>query len=133
MIGQVLSTTDNGPVLLLKTAWGGKTLTVDFRPPSAGEGNYDNVKPIEYGQYYRLMIEQVQETLSNITKYVPNSDGTYELSGFVWFQGWNDMLDMVKVREYSDCLGHFIRDVRLDLEVPQLPFGTYVCCRKVCC
>ena len=24
------------PVLIIKTAWGGKSLAVDFRPPSAG-------------------------------------------------------------------------------------------------
>lgn len=132
MIGQVLSsvettTTDNNsPVLLLKTAWGGKTLTVDFRPPSAGEGRYENVHPVQYGYYYRLMMQEIQDTLSNLTKYVPNnSDGTYELSGFIWFQGWNDMLNMVMVREYADCLADLIRDVRLDLQAPQLPFGTF--------
>lgn len=28
------------PILLLKTAWGGRDLAVDFRPPSAGTGPY---------------------------------------------------------------------------------------------
>lgn len=51
------------PVLLIKTAWGGKSLFHDFRPPSAGvypctsqdikEKHYDKAKS---GHYYRLMI-----------------------------------------------------------------------------
>ncbi len=26
----------DGPILIIKTAWGGKSLNTDFRPPSAG-------------------------------------------------------------------------------------------------
>lgn len=110
-------------ILLIKTAWGGKTLAIDFRSPSSGEGLYDKIKPIEYGWFYREMIEDVLYTLENIKDYVPGAEG-YELSGFVWFQGWNDMLNYPMVYEYANNLVNFIRDVRLDLGVPDLPFGT---------
>jgi hypothetical protein len=114
-------------VLLVKTAWGGKSLAVDFRPPSAGEGNYSGVKPIQYGYFYRAMIMDVMDTLSNLGNYVPDYDESagYELAGFVWFQGWNDMLNYDTVNEYGPNLVKFIRDVRLDLDEPDLPFSMF--------
>jgi hypothetical protein len=37
------------PIFLLKTAWGGRDLAIDFRPPSSGKGNYSDVHPVHYG------------------------------------------------------------------------------------
>jgi hypothetical protein len=37
------------PIFLLKTAWGGRDLAIDFRPPSSGRGNYEGVPPVYYG------------------------------------------------------------------------------------
>ena len=60
--------------------------------------------------------------------------GGYQLAGFVWFQGWNDMVnrdvyppvsadsDVNQYATYSDRLSEFIRDVRKDLDTPELPF-----------
>ncbi len=144
------------PVLIIKTAWGGKSLHTDFRPPSAGpytlsafqRENYpkqeghgipkdfekwqaDKVK--ETGHYYDLMIEHVKRVTKDIQRVCPAYDEKqgFELAGFVWLQGWNDMVDghvYPKSNEpggydlYSDLLAHFIRDVRKDLGVPKLPF-----------
>lgn len=113
------------PILLIKTAWGGKSLHTDFRPPSAGDG--------EAGKYYRLMIGHVEKVLADPKKIVRGYDPAegYELAGFVWFQGWNDMVDGGAYPErnkpggydrYSEYLAHFIRDVRKDLKTPELPF-----------
>ncbi|MBL8828604.1 MAG: hypothetical protein JNM18_16600 [Planctomycetaceae bacterium] len=139
------------PVLLIKTAWGGKSLHTDFRSPSAGpyvfnEMQLDNFrkqgkdiaaiqadKANETGVYYRLMIEHVKRVLSDIKRVCPAYDEQqgYELAGFVWLQGWNDMVDSGTYPQrhlpggyeaYSVALGHFIRDIRRDLRVPQLPF-----------
>ena len=77
------------------------------------------------------MINAIHDTLGNLSSYsVPgfSSEAGYTLEGFVWFQGWNDMLDMRKVQEYGSNLVHFIRDVRLDLDAPNLPFGTMSSC-----
>jgi hypothetical protein len=113
-------------VLLVKVAYGGRSLAVDFRPPSAGEGSYRGVKPIHYGWEYRIMMQDTLDALDSIATYVPhyNVSAGYELAGFVWFQGWNDMLDWDKVNEYEANLIKFIEDVRLDLDAPNLPFGT---------
>jgi alpha-galactosidase len=124
------------PILLIKNAWGGKSLMVDFRPPSAGEITDEKAKE-NAGKFYGHMMDHVKEVLADPKKvysdYDPN-DG-YELSGFVWLQGFNDLVgsyppvDPSKGRkgikdysEYSRLLSCFIRDVRKDLSAPKLPF-----------
>lgn len=112
-------------VLLLKVAYGRRSLAIDFRPPSAGLGNY-SVDPTAYGLQYRIMMNDTITALQTIGDYIPNYDSTmgYEVSGFVWFQGWGDVLDWDKVNEYESNLVHFMRDVRKDLGISNLPFGT---------
>lgn len=123
------------PVLIIKTAWGGKSLAVDFRPPSAGP-YVPSLKEKEQGKvpakdvvghYYREMIRYVQATLKDaesIRKIVPgyNEKQGYELAGFVWFQGWNDMCNRHYIEQYTENMIHFIRDVRSELDTPTLPF-----------
>jgi len=64
---------------------------------------------------------------------VPDYDPAqgHELGGFVWFQGFNDMVDghvypnhnqPDRFDLYTECLAHLIRDVRKDLSAPHLPF-----------
>jgi alpha-galactosidase len=129
------------PVLLIKPAWGGRSLYRDFRPPSAGlppdtalqkpltnaqkkksETTLDDIKKT-FGATYRDMLTEVQTGLGDLKTYVPGYAGQgYELAGFIWFQGWNDMIDRDATAEYAANLAHFIRDVRRDLKSPQLPF-----------
>ncbi len=123
------------PVLIIKTAWGGKSLAVDFRPPSAGpyvpslkEKDDGNVPAKDVvGHYYREMIRDVRATLINaesIGKIVPGYDPEqgYELAGFVWFQGWNDMCNRHHLEQYTENMIHFISDVRKEFNKPDLPF-----------
>jgi hypothetical protein len=139
------------PILIIKTAWGGKSLNTDFRPPSAGPYQFDETqldafkqqgKDIEAikaerakasGHYYRLMMDHVKKVLADIKRVYPGYDPKqgYELAGFVWFQGWNDMVDGSTYPrrgqpggydQYSKLLAQFIRDVRKDLSAPKLPF-----------
>ncbi|MES2467511.1 MAG: sialate O-acetylesterase [Verrucomicrobiota bacterium] len=102
------------PVLLIKTAWGGKSLYRDFRPPSSGGA---------VGPYYTLMIAQVREALAKMEKEFPATQGLgHELAGFVWYQGWNDGVDPKNaVPEYEQNLVHLIHDVRRELQAPELP------------
>ena len=123
------------PILIIKTAWGGKSLAVDFRPPSAGpylpspkelkEGKVPSKDVVGY--YYREMIRHVRETLSNaetIKKIVPDYDPQegFELAGFVWFQGWNDMCNRYYIEQYTWNMINFINDVRKEFDKPDLPF-----------
>ena len=140
-----------GTILLIKTSWGGKSLNTDFRSPSAGPYEFNETqlanfrkqgkdikamraeKQMATGVNYRLMIEHVRHVLSDIKRVVPDYDASkgFELAGFVWFQGWNDMVDGSTYPQrdmpggydaYSHAMAHFIRDVRKDLNAPQLPF-----------
>jgi Carbohydrate esterase, sialic acid-specific acetylesterase len=100
-------------VLLVKTAWGGKSLAKDFRPPSSGGS---------VGPYYTLMIAQVKEAVAKLPTDFPSYDGRgVELAGFVWWHGWNDFCDAKMVPEYEQNLLNLIKDVRKDLASPQLP------------
>lgn len=126
----------NEPILLIKDAWGGKSLMVDFRSPSGGPIPDEKSKD-KAGVYYKLLIEHVKEVLADPKKVYPNYNPKegYELAGFVWFQGFNDLVgsypavDVSKGKkgikdysEYSRLLSCFIRDVRKDLSLPKLPF-----------
>jgi len=101
------------PVLIIKTAWGGKSLAVDFRPPSA-EG--------ETGDSYAAMIKTVQDVTHTLGAEFPDlGQSDYEISGFVWFQGWNDGESDSFLNEYESNLHHLVNDIRHDLEKPNLP------------
>ena len=139
------------PILIIKTSWGGKDLHTDFRPPSAGpflwsdfefaarkrrgddmeKGKADKIKAT--GVYYRLMIEHVRKVLADIKRVDPeyNPQQGYELAGFVWFQGFNDLVSTWTYDKgnqpggydvYGQLLAQFIREVRKDLSAPKMPF-----------
>jgi alpha-galactosidase len=132
-------------VLLIKAAWGGKSLYRDFRPPSSGlppddvlqaivdrakkpkdmnvpEVTLETVKAT-FGAFYRQMLDEVAGTLKNLKQEFPEYQGQgYEIAGMVWFQGWNDMIDPVATAEYEKNMVNFIRDVRKDLKRLNLPF-----------
>jgi hypothetical protein len=102
------------PVLLIKLAWGGKSLAVDFRPPSAGG---------QVGPFYKELIDRAKAVLKDLNAEFPAlGNRQYELAGFGWHQGWNDRINEAFTKEYENNMAHFIRDVRKDLGVKNLPF-----------
>ena len=149
--GLTMEQATNDPILIIKTAWGGKSLNTDFRSPSAGPYTLNAFQRDLYakqgkdleqwkadkakstGHYYRLMIDHVKKVLADPARVCPAYDAQqgYEIAGFVWFQGWNDMCDghtypnsnqPGAYAEYTELMAHFIRDVRRDLEAPDMPF-----------
>ena len=112
--GHVVGDHLENPVLLIKTAWGGKSLFEDFRPPSSGG---------KVGKYYTLMIAQVREALAKMEQEFPALKGRgYELAGLVWYQGWNDGLNLQTAGpEYEKNLVNLIHDVRREFKSPKLP------------
>ena len=140
------------PVLIIKTAWGGQSLHTNYRSPSSGpyvpskddieRGRFDTPEKKQElaektGKRYRQMIEHVQFVLGDIKRVVPDYDPEqgYELAGFAWFQGFNDMVgrnvypdvpadsNQNRYAKYSEWMANFIRDVRKDLKAPDLPFA----------
>jgi len=149
--GTVMGDHFDEPVLLIKTAWGGHSLFRNFRPPSAGlpsdemlqaeleqaqkrvkQNNekrgrneplptMDDIKAV-YGSSYRNMMSEVKDTFENLATLFPALQGKkLKVDGFVWFQGWNDQYNGAE-QEYASNLEHFIRDVRKDLQAPDMPF-----------
>ena len=141
----------NEPILIIKTSWGGKDLHTNFRPPSAGPyvwsefelnqrkkrgddaEKFKAEKIAATGVYYRLMMDHVRKVLEDIKRVVPDYDPSqgYEVAGFVWFQGFNDLVSSWTYEKqsqpggydlYSELLAQFIRDVRKDLHAPKMPF-----------
>lgn len=144
------------PILIIKTAWGGRSLNTEFRPPSAGpyklpkevqdvwdqypqgahgvpkleeRKKWQDDKDAASGVFYRMMVEHVKKALADPKRVCPEYDekAGYELAGFVWLQGFNDLVDSQtypngNYDEYSRLLSHFIRDVRKDLSAPKMPF-----------
>lgn len=75
------------------------------------------------GYYYRTMLVEVSDTLNNLKEYFPAYEGQgYEISGFVWFQGWNDIINPIATAEYAENMANFIRDVRKDLKALKMAF-----------
>lgn len=123
--GWVVGEALDEPVLLIKCAWGGKSLAVDFRPPSAGMPAYslgDKVDPATIGKYYRETVALTKAALARVKELVPGSDGRYVLAGFGWHQGWNDRISNTFNAEYESNMVHFINDMRKELGAPELPF-----------
>ncbi len=131
------------PILIIKNAWGGKSLMVDFRPPSAGAlpDTASGKERASAGQYYQHMIDHVKNVLADPRQVYPAYDpkAGYEIAGFVWFQGFNDLVGdyprmdpsqgkkgVKDYSEYSRLLACFIRDVRKELSAPDMPFVTGV-------
>lgn len=122
----------DGPILLIKTSWGGKSLNYNFRPPSAGpyvlnekEKTGDKAEEIKEnaGLNYRLMNEAIREVLGNLEKHHPayNAEAGYEIAGLVWFQGFNDQFSPEFRDNYQTNMVHFIEDMRREYEVPEMP------------
>jgi alpha-galactosidase len=106
-------------VLVIKAAWGGKSLAVDFRPPSA----VARVPGTQVGPFYRGIFDNVRDVLANLGTEFPQWSGTgYQIVGFGWHQGWNDRVDQASNDEYEANMKNFIDDVRAELGKPDLPF-----------
>ena len=102
------------PVLLIKIAWGGKSLAEDFRPPSL-EG--------KTGLYYTKILEHTKNVLRQADQLFPQLTGrTFLLEGFGWHQGWNDRINQSFNDAYEHNMIQFIKDIRRDLKEPALPF-----------
>jgi hypothetical protein len=122
--GHVMGNLNDGPVLIIKTAWGGKSLAVDFRPPSSGWSVNPPTAVGDQGYFYREILAHVNDVLTNLSTYFPayNPANGYELAGFGWHQGWNDRVNQAYNDEYEVNMKNFINDIRADLGKPGLPF-----------
>jgi len=116
--GFVLGDFYQEPVLLIKTAWGGHSLHGHFRSPSSGLPAYDTgdwPKREDVGQSYRQMVKEVRAALAAL------GDQKYEIAGFYWQQGYNDMVTPQAIPEYAQLLVNLVSDLRKEFNVPNMP------------
>jgi hypothetical protein len=149
--GHVMGEHFDEPVILIKAAWGGHSLYRKFRSPSAGMRSeeelakelaaaikrtkannekrkrtdplptMDDIKKV-YGSSYRNMMAEVKDVQDHYKTMFPAlKNKKLELAGFFWFQGWNDQYNGAE-QKYESNMKHFIKDVRKDLQAPNLPF-----------
>ena len=86
------------------------------------EATMDDVKGM-YGFAYRDMMGEVKNVKENYETLFPKLKGKeLDFAGFVWFQGWNDMINARNSAAYMANMVHFVNDVRKDLDSPDLPF-----------
>lgn len=150
----------NEPILIIKTARGGRDLFRNFRPPSAGplplsEQTIEQLKAKgadveaakaknleEVGYQYRWMMAYIKNVLADPKRVYPEYDPKegFELAGFAWLQGYNDFVSgnypnvdpkagkdsLRDYSEYTRLLGCFIRDIRKELNAPEMPFAVGV-------
>jgi alpha-galactosidase len=77
----------------------------------------------------------VKKVLADPKRVCPAYDPAagYEIAGFIWLQGFNDLVDggtyptgadgkMRDYTKYGEWLADFIRDVRKDVGAPRMPF-----------
>lgn len=113
LFGHVLGDHFDNQVLLIKLTDGPMSLAVESRPPSSGG---------EVGPFYQQMVRSVPRVLRNLKTYFPGYQHQgYEIAGFVWFQGWNDMIHPDRLGEYESNLVNLIKDLRRDLHAPDMP------------
>ncbi len=123
----------DGPILLIKTSWGGKSLNYNFRPPSSDEyvlsekeQASDKVEEIRAnaGLNYRMMNEAIQQVLDNLKDNHPayDEEAGYKIAGFVWFQGFNDQFSPEFRDSYEANMVNFIKDIRKHYDEPSMPF-----------
>ena len=106
--GEQMQKQEEQRILLIKTAWGGKSLGKDFRPPSAGG---------ESGDYYKELVRISKSALGNLHKHFPehNEADGYEIAGLFWHQGWNDHVNKQFTKDYARNFACLVRDLRKDL------------------
>ena len=131
MFGTIMGDYYKEPVLLIKTAWGGKDLYCDFRPPSAGQPAYAiqqrDGKPRQMGVCYHQMVAEVKECLANMESDFPQLKGLKpQIAGFVWFQGFNEMFSGEENQkqvyaEYAPNYAHMIADLEKEFKLARLP------------
>ena len=117
--GHFMGDLNDQQIIIVKAAWGGKDLANDFRPPSSG-----GTTGFYYNEVLRLVTEMTDDLDTDPSSYFPDYDfgGGYEIAGFCWHQGYNDRIDAGRSAEYETNMANFIRDMRIDLGVPGMPF-----------
>ena len=115
LLGHEASKVTDKPISLIKVAYGGTTLSEDWRSTSAVEANGGVQGPL-----FNELMTRI-DSISNEPETVINECVTQhcEWNAFIWFQGENDTF-IDEGADYEQNLRHFLNDVRAQAS-PDLP------------
>ena len=75
------------------------------------------------GPNYRILVDTTKRVLEEAGELFPELAGReFELMGIGWHQGWNDRVNQAFNDAYEVNLSNLIRDLRKELDDPDLPF-----------
>lgn len=105
----------NGPIAIIKCAAGGTHLGGDWNP--------DNPSGFKM---YPLAVDLVRKSLAELDR----QNIEYNLEGFMWHQGENDMFNEQYMANYGENLKNFVQKWRDELNTPELKFFVGELCTK---
>ena len=152
-IGYELGNAIEAPVMVLKSSIGNRSLGWDLLPPGSERYEYDltdkkgetktyifagykdspdkwekgTEKPegISWyaGKQYDDDVGNAKKILADLDKYYPGAK-SYEVAGFLWWQGDKDMRNPAHAAMYEKNLVNLIKSLRKDFNAPKAAFVT---------
>jgi hypothetical protein len=148
-IGSKIGDAVEAPVMILKSSIGNRGLCWDLLPPGSESWEYVDPKdgktyiyagykqsparwekgteptPIGWyaGKQYDDDVANAKKILAELDKHYPGAK-SYEVAGFLWWQGDKDMRDPSYFNSYEKNLVNLIKALRKDFDAPKAPFVT---------
>jgi len=142
-IGHRLGDFHDEPVLILKACIGNRSLGWDYLPPGSERYEYRGKMQPGYrdtgswtkseepktdwqnagwyaGKQYDDDVSYAKAVLKDLDTYFPGAK-EYEIAGLFWWQGHKDQ-NKLHAERYEQNLVRFIKSLRKDFNVPELPF-----------
>ena len=113
--GRRVSQSIDARIAIIKCASGGTTLGEDWNPDTPGGF-----------KLYPLALEHIRSSLAELDRM----QIAYQIEGFIWHQGENDMFNKSFKPIYAANLKNFIASWRRDLKTPKLKFYIGELCTK---
>jgi hypothetical protein len=142
-IGSMLEEKQDGPILLLKSCIGNRSLGWDLLPPGSARYNYKEKTYAGYkdcpaswdkgqpkpepsvdwyaGKQYDTDTVNSKSVLDELDKFYPNATN-YEIAGFFWWQGDKDRYDEAYASMYERNLVRLIQQLRTEFNAPKAKF-----------
>lgn len=141
-IGHFLESSIDGPIMLLKSCIGNRSLGWDLLPPGSKRYEYKDKIYAGYkdspafwdkaspkpdpgnwyaGKQYDDDIANAKAVLNELDKYYPNAS-KFEVTGFFWWQGDKDRYDEAYASMYRRNLVRLIEQLRTEFNSPNAKF-----------
>jgi len=140
-IGHAVGEVVDAPVLILKSCIGNRSLGWDLLPPGSKQIEADGMTYAGYkdspdkwetgtepkkigwyaGKQYDDDLASARKVLEDLATYYPDAK-SYEIAGFVWWQGDKDRYNPVHAANYEKNLVQLIKSLRKDFKAPKAKF-----------